>query len=338
MPRLIRLVLIAALALVVAFAAAWSSLAIWYRLPVPEFARGFAAGLFGLFGLCVITMLFGRRRLWAILAFAIALVMVVACWATIKPLGQADWAPEVARQVTGEIKGDMLTLTNVRDFEWHGKDEFTERWTTRTYDLGKLRTIDMFMSYWGGPEIAHVIMSFGFEDGDQLPWSIEVRRRIGGEFSPLADLFKSNSLVIIAADERDVVGVRSNFRDEDVQIYRLKASPEAVRLLLRQYVADANALAKTPAFYNSITTNCTTTVVKMMRLVGDTVPLDWRLIVNGYLPDYAYDRGALDTSVPLAELRAISHIDQRARDNGLSPNFSKAIRVGVPSPALPGGQ
>ncbi len=127
-------------------------------------------------------MLFGRRRLWAILAFTIAFIAVMAWWATIKPIGQANWAPDVARQVTGEIDGDMLTLTNVCDFEWHGKDEFTERWATRTYDLGKLRTIDLFMSYWAGPKIAHVIISFGFEDGEQLAWSVEVRRRVGGHF------------------------------------------------------------------------------------------------------------------------------------------------------------
>ena len=46
--------------------------------------------------------------------------------------------------------------------------------------------------------MAHVIMSFGFDGGDYLAWSIEVRRRKGGEFSPMADLFKSNPLVIIA--------------------------------------------------------------------------------------------------------------------------------------------
>lgn len=143
--------------------------------------------------------------------------------------------------------------------------------------------------------------------------------------------------MISAADERDVVGVRSNFRGEDVKIYRLKASPQQARALLREYVADTNALAATPAFYNSITSNCTTTVVKMMRLVGDKVPFDWRLIVNGYLPDYAYDRGAVDTSVSLAELRTVAHIGERARADGLSPNFSKSIRGGVPSPA-PEGQ
>jgi hypothetical protein len=184
--------------------------------------------------------------------------------------------------------------------------------------------------------MAHVIMSFGVEGGDYLAWSIEVRRQNGGKFSPLADLFKSNPLVIIAADERDVVGVRSNIRGEDVRIYRLGTSPEAVRTLLLEYVVDANALAKTPEFYNSIMTNCTTTIVRMMRAVGAVVPLDWRLIVNGYLPEYAYGRGALDTRLPLQELTKLAHLDGRAQEAGLtSPDFSRLIRVGVPSPRDP---
>jgi hypothetical protein len=70
----------------------------------------------------------------------------------------------------------------------------------------------------------------------------------------------------------------------------------------------------------------------MIRAVGDPIPLDWRLIVNGYLPDYAYDNGVLDTGLPLAALRTLAHIDERARTAGLSPDYSRAIRVGVPSP------
>jgi hypothetical protein len=288
--------------------------------------------LFALLGLFTVAALFTRWRIKAVLAFAFYLAVTLGWWSTIRPPINVQWAPDVARQVTATRNGDLLTLTNVRDFDWRSDTDFTERWTTKTYDLAKVQGIDLFMSYWAGPQMAHMILSFGFVDGDYLAWSVEVRRSVGGEFSPVADLFKSNPLVIIAADERDVVGVRANVRGEDVQLFRLKASSEQARALLLQYVVDANQLATEPEFYNSITTNCTTTVAKMMRAVGDKVPFDWRLIANGYLPDYAYDRGALDTRLPMSTLRTMAHIDDRARAAGLSPDFSEAIRVGVPDP------
>lgn len=326
--------IVSAIVLVVAIAltTAWAAMALWYRLPVPEISRGLAAGLFALLGIAAAIALFTPWRLHALALFVLGFAAVLIWWNTIVPSNHAEFAPDVSRQVTGVRDGDMLTLTDVRDFDWRSNTDFTERWTTRSYDLSKLKTLDLFMSYWAGPEMAHVIMSFGFEGGDQLAWSVEVRRQNGGQFSPIADLFKANPLVIVAADERDVVGVRSNVRGEDVQLYRLNVSPTAARALLLGYVADANALAATPRFYNSITTNCTTVIFKMMRAVGDVSPFDWRLIVNGYLPEYAYDRGALDTRLSVQELRSRAHIAQRALAVGLGADFSRLIREGVPQP------
>jgi len=320
------------LALLIAILTAWVSLALWYRLPAQGSMRVLAAALSILVGVSTIVALFTRVRRPALACFIGAFGVVLIWWITITPEGHADWAPDVARQVTGTLDGDVLTLTNVRDFEWRGDGDFIERWTTRTYDLTKLRTLDLFMSHWAGPEMAHTIMSFGFEGGDYLAWSIEVRRLKGGEYSPVADLFKSNPLVIVAADERDIVRLRTNIRHEDVQLYRLRTAPQKARPLLLEYVADANALAESPRFYNSIATNCTTTIVKMMRAVGDTMPLNWRFIVNGYLPDYAYQRGALDTRMSLSELKTLAHIGKRAGVADNSPDFSWLIRVDVPSP------
>lgn len=332
MRRAIRVFFAIILALFVAIATAWAALALWYRLPAPEVVKYLVSGIILLFGCSVLIALFSHLRFRMAIAFVLAFALILIWWNSIKPVENADWAPEVARQVTGKLDGDTLTVTNVRNFDWRSDSDFTERWTARTYDLTKLRTLDLFMSYWAGPEMAHVMLSFGFEDGTYLAWSIEVRRKKGGEFSPIADLFKSNPLVIIAADERDVVGVRSNFRGEDVQVYRLKVKPEVARRILLEYVLDANALSTAPSFYNSITTNCTTTVVKLIRAAGDKIPFDWRLIVNGYLPEYLYEHGALDTRLPLEELKALAHIDKRARGVGLTPDYSRLIRVGVPSP------
>jgi hypothetical protein len=319
-------------ALVVAPLSAWSALALWFRFPAPEGLRAAAAVLFAVLGLATIAALFMRRGLMALIVFAIAFGGLLAWWSTIKPPLDGDWAPDVARQTTGSIKGDILTLSDVRDFDWRTDKDFTEKWSERSYDLSKLKTLDLFLAYWAGPEMAHVIMSFGFEDGEHIAWSVEVRRERTSEFSPIADAFKSHTLIYLATTERDSVRLRANVRGEDVRLYRLNTPPERARALLLEYTAQSTALAEQPKFYNSIIANCATVVFKIVRAAGGTFPLDWRLVVNGFLPGYLYDQRVVLTTMPLAELMERARISKKARAADRSPDFSRLIRVGVPSP------
>lgn len=330
----IPLLFTVAMLLAIAVGSGLEALALWYRVPPPIWARGVIAAVPVAVGLAAAVVLHRCGWMPAAAMVCITLFAVLGWWSTITPPAVADWAPEVAMQVTGQVDEGRLTLNGIRDFEWRSDEDFTERWESRTFDLSGLQTLDLFMSYWSGPTIAHMIMSFGFDDGSYLAWSVEVRRKKGGEFSPIADLFKSNSLVIIAAQERDVVGVRSNVRGEDVQLYRLDLSPATIRALLLGYVADANSLADKPRWYNSLTTNCTTAVLAIARSLGDVVPDDWRLYVNGYLPDYAYSHAVLASGLALSELKRLSHIDKRARRAGLTTDFSEEIRKGVPGVPL----
>ena len=325
--------IIAAIVVVVPLTA-WSALALWFRLPAPEALRGAAATLFAVLGLATIVALFMRRSrsLIALAVFAVAFGGLLAWWSTITPPLDGDWAPDVARQTTGSIEGDTLTLSDVRDFDWRTDSDFTEKWSKRSYDLSKLKTLDLFLAYWAGPEMAHVIMSFGFEGGDYLAWSVEVRRERSGEFSPIADAFKSHTLVYLATTERDTVRLRTNVRGEDVRLYRLKTPPEQARALLREYVVESTELAERPKWYNSITANCATVVFKLVRAAGSGLPLDWRLVVNGFLPGYLYDHGAVVTTMPLSELMERARVSLQAKAADQSPDFSRLIRVGVPSP------
>ena len=316
----------------IALLSAWSALALWFRFSGPDFARGIAAGLFAILGFTTAISLFTRRRWAALGVFALAFAALIVWWSTIKPPADGDWAPDVARQTTGTVEGDILTLSDVRDFDWRTDSDFTEKWSKRSYDLSKLRTLDLFLAYWGGPEMAHVIMSFGFEDGDHLAWSVEVRREKNSEFSPIADAFKSHTLVYLVTTERDSVRLRSNVRGEDVRLYRFNSPPEQARALLLQYVEESTALAEQPKFYNSITANCATVVFKIVRAAGGTFPLDWRLVVNGFLPGYLYDQRVVVTTMPLDELMERARISDKAKAADQSPDFSRLIRVGVPSP------
>jgi Domain of unknown function (DUF4105) len=326
MSRALKAAGLVLLAVVIAGFALWSGLALWFRLPGPVWLTAGAAGAAVLAGLAAIIMLATRHRRRAVAAYAVVALAMLGWWSTIQPPATADFAPDVARQVTGVINGDRLILRDMRNFDWRSETDVTERWEERSYDLGALRHLDLFLSRWDDSGIVHMIMSFGFADGRWLAWSVEVRRLRNGAFSPIGDLFKENPLVLVAAEERDVIGVRSNIRGEDVSRYRLNLRPETIRTVLAEYVARANGLAVRPEFYNSLTSNCTTSVVTMMRAVGAAVPQDWRLLVNGRLPDYAFDHDALEPGLTLAQAKAKAPVSARAKAAGLGDGYSAAIR------------
>ena len=238
--------------LVLAYSMLWGALAMWFKLPVPEMAKYAVIGVFLIPGLFALVHLFTHKSRQSLLIYTGFFAALFLWWLTIDPPAEGDWAPELARQVTGTIDDDVLTLDGVRSFKWHSEDDMTENWSTRTYDLSKLETLDIFLSYWGDPKMAHFMLSFGFGNDEYLAWSIEVRRVKGGAYSPIADFFKANPLVILAAEESDVVGMRSNIWENDVHIFRLDVPKENMRMLLEGYVRDANLLAEEPHWYNSI--------------------------------------------------------------------------------------
>ena len=260
------------------------------------------------------------------------IALVFAWWSTIRPSNDRDWQPDVARNVTATIDNDRLVVDNVRNFNWRSDQDFEQRWEQRSYDLSQLQDVDLILSYWSGEAIAHLIVSFGFADGRRLDFSIETRKERGEEYSTIAGFFKQYELVIIAADERDIVRVRSNVRGEDVRIYRLRMPPEYARRLLQEYVDDVNDLSRQPRWYNTATGNCTTLVFGMVHTLRPGLPLDYRILLSGYLPNYAYDIGATDTSIPFEQLRALARIHDKAKEADGDPDYSRLIRVGIPVP------
>jgi hypothetical protein len=312
------------------FAGLWGTLAIWFRLAPTPPLREMLAGGFLLLALAAIVWL-GLRRWRVVALYGACFAVVFGCWATLQPSNDRDWSDDVARTASGSVEGNRLVVRNVRNFVWRSDTDFDARWETRGYDLDELIGIDLIMSYWAGEPIAHTILSFGFADGQQLAFSIVIRKARTEAYSALAGFFRDYELAFIAADERDVVGVRTNVRGEDVRIYRLRMAPGQARALLLEYVAEANDLARAPRFYNSLTTNCTTQIIRMVRVLQpDLLPLDYRMLLSGYVPDYVYDRGELDTGMSFAALRERSHI--RGKANSTDPDFSRKIREGVPVP------
>lgn len=332
MLKLVKFPLLFILFLVVAFCTFWATMAFWFKLPGTEIVRWCAIGAFGGLGLATLVAIFKSVRWRWLSVFGLCMIGIVGWWNTLTPPADGDWPAEVARQVSGTIEGDTLTLQNVRAFDWRTTEDYTENWVTRSYDLSQIDSVDMFLSFWSGPSIGHFMLSFGFADGKYLTFSNEVRRSKGSSFSPLADFFKANPIIMIASEETDIVGLRSNVRKERVQIFRIKSNPDNRRAFVEAYVTAANKLKQEPHWFNSVFTNCSTSAVLLARHIGAKLPRDWRLIVNGYMPDYLYERDALDTDVSLADLFRLGDITKRANAAGLTNGYSTAIRDGVPTP------
>lgn len=308
----------------------------WFRGPtaralaVTVITAWIALGIFAL--VLVLIPNADSLRLAGLCAYAVVFAGLCLWWAGIRPQQNRNWAADVSQLLTPHIEGDKITLHNVRNFAWRTREDFTPHWETREYHLTQLHRLDLIVSYWAGPMIAHTLASFGFEDGRQLVLSLEVRRTQGQEFSALGGLFKQTELLLVAADERDIIRTRSNVRGEDVYIYRVNLPLPQMRALFLAYLRKAEALHHKPRFYNTLFSNCTTLVYDMAKRIVPGIAWDYRLILSGYLPEYLYDLGALDTSKPFAELRQRGYINQRAlasdTDGHANSKFSSIIRQG----------
>ncbi|MDH6169902.1 hypothetical protein M2282_005072 [Variovorax boronicumulans] len=319
--------------LAVLLSAAWACAALWYQLPAAPALKIAAGVLWAGFGLAAMVLLWRGRSARALLSYALGFAMVLAWWGTIQPSQDRVWADDVARQLVARVDGNMVTMDNVRNFEWRSDTDYTPRWETRRYDLDRLRSVDVALSYWSGPAIAHTLVSFGFDDGQFVTFSIEIRKERGESFSSIGGFFRQFEMSLVAADEHDILRVRTNVRGEDVYMYRVRLPQSEMRSLFVGYLGEGAALVRAPSFYNTITANCTTIVYALARHVVPGLPMDWRLLASGYLPEYLHDVGALTPRLGMEELRSAGRITERARAFDSNPGnekFSQAIRHELP--------
>lgn len=308
----------------------WAALAVLYA-DTHSGPRTIRACLLTLAALSAV--IFIRPRRYGLATFALLFVSVLAWFFFRSPSNDRDWAPEVARLTWAQLDGDRLTVHNVRNFDYRSETDFTARWDDRAYDLSRLRSFDVMLVYWGSPAIAHAMVSFGFDGGQYLAVSIETRKEKSESFSTVQGFFRQYELTYVFADERDVVRLRTEYRNEDVYLYRTNATPAQARQVLMSYVAGVNALKDRPAFYNALTDNCATTVVTRVQDAGIPAKMSLDILLSGYAARQAYANGHLDTRLPFEELRRRSHINEAAHAVGNSSDFSTLIRAGLPNPA-----
>jgi len=246
-----------------------------------------------------------------------------------QPSHERDWEIPYQRTAWADISGDIVTIHHFRSFDYTADGEPIPAWSTRSFDLAKLRGMDFIMSHWGSEWVGHPIFSFDFGDEGHLAFTIEARMEKGESYTLFPGLYRQYELSYIPCEESDAVRVRTNFRKgEDVRLYRTIATPEQARNRLMEFIASMNRLRDHPRFYNVLTSNCTTAVRSQMT---NRFPMDWRIILNGKLDAMLYERGVLVTEgLPFKELSRRALINPQAQAHSGVEGFSEKIREGVP--------
>jgi hypothetical protein len=280
---------------------------------------------------CLLLAAFVRPVLRGFIAAMLPVVVVILWWVSVSPSNARDWTPDVARTAHATFDGSRVTIENVRNFNYRSESDYDQRWETRTYNLDRIRGVDLFLSFWGPTQIAHTIASWEFDDGQHLAISIETRKEKGESYSALRGFFHQYELYYVVADERDLVGLRTNYRGEQVFLYRIRIPESQARALLVDYLQEINRLANHPQWYNALTQNCTTTIRSHVQNIGAGGRLDWRLLANGHLDQLLYERHQIDIELPFAQLRSRSNITEKAKSAGDSADFSARIRDGLPA-------
>jgi len=330
--KFVRVAAVLIIALIIAGMTAWASLAIYYsNLSSQGLRVGTAIGLV----VCTAAaFLFTKKRLRTLIGFLILFCLIVAWWLGIKPSNDRNWQPDVAVLPYATVENNRVTVHNIRNLNYRTETDFDVHYYDKTFDLNALDSVDLVAVYWMGDAIAHIMISFGFQGKDFVVFSIETRKEKGEGYSTIKGFFKQYELIYIVGDERDLIRVRTDYRNpqEDVYIYRIRFHRERAQKLFMEYVKQINTMKERPVWYNTLTTNCTTNIVMHIRTFSDRIRYNWKILLSGYTPLYAYERGALDTRMPFAQLRRLSRINPKAHAIGNDAEFSKRIREGLPRP------
>lgn len=309
----------------------WSILAMYYLLPPDYILRYITVGIFIFIAFFTIFSLFYKKwRQQALSAYLFVFISILVLYFSLSPSNKHHWQTDVEKLPYAAINGDLITVYNIRSFEYQSENEYSPAYYDKTFNLQELEGVDVIASYWMGDAIAHIFLSFAFSGGNHLAVSIEARKEKTEEYSTLKGFFRQYELCYIVADENDIIRLRTNYRKnppEEVYLYRAKAPLENGQRLFLEYIHKINNLYNHPEFYNALTTNCTTNIWLNTHVNPDHLPLDWKILVSGYLPEYLYENNKLETyGLFFPDLKKRSKINDAAQNSSGVSDFSYLIR------------
>ncbi len=305
-------------------------------------------------------------RIFLIRVLKVLLIGIAICTAAylllimfIRPSNDRDWNDDQAilphagiiqsaLPITPERTGIKVSIRNIRNFTYTSTSDYQPAYYDKTFDLDRLKrvwyVVEPFSGFAGA---AHTFLSFEFEKdpsaadspiattraaststSEFLAISVEIRKEKGESFSAIKGLLRRYELMYVAADEKDVIKLRSNYRKDSVYLYPIKADKAKAQALFLDMTERMNKLETRPEFYNTLTNTCTTNIVSHVNKISPRrIPFSHEVLFPAASDRRAYDIGLIDTDLSFEEARKKFLINERAIKYADDLDFSAKIRA-----------
>ena len=246
-----------------------------------------------------------------------------------------DYCLHQSSVVIDEDTGD-ITFSHVRDFTWHKDKEKESKWLEDiTVNVNEIKDVWFIVDHFFWMKgVAHLMLSFEFNDGRCFSFSFEARRTVDDTYHPWHGMWRAYEMYLVMGTEKDLVGIRAFKRGNQVHRYRTVTSKRREKAFLLSFAREMQSLHEKPVFYHSLTNSCSTILRKLINEVSPIkIPMIWRVILPGHSARMGYRLGLLERWGDYEETRDRARIDLHLQKWDGKEDFSGYLTDKLPKKA-----
>jgi len=211
------------------------------------------------------------------------------------------WDEDVAVLAGVEFLPDGgVRMEGVRDWRYSRDSVLSKDYFDARYDPADVTGLWLYEQELGlGGLIAHTFLVFEFDQSygpsRWLGLSVETRREAGEAYSILRGMLRDFELTHVWSTEEDLVTRRVEYLDYPLTRYRVDVPEEYLSSIFLQFLRETVELATTPRWYNTVRTNCTSSLIEYVNaLKPGAIPRHYSSVLTGKADDHLARLGYLD--------------------------------------------
>ncbi len=239
-----------------------------------------------------------------------------------RPRLDRNWVEHLAIAPTVDVREDGFSVAPVTDWAYAGEEPASKEYGAHRDRFADLKNVWFVVEpHPGMKPMAHTLVLFEFADDRMLGLTIEARREANEKYSALWGAFNRFELAYIWSTPRDLLTRRAVMLQHDVLVYPLALTADQKETFLRNLLAETQALAARPRFYNTLFSNCTNELAKTAGL-----PWNYAFVLTGYSAEQLH-RMKLIPGETMADARRKALVSEEARRwaNLPAADFDRAL-------------